>query len=241
MRRFLSVLLTVLFAFSIVPVVYAADDYNRYSEYLGYIEEGILGDDISYEVWLELVETNNKLINSLEDSSQFKLIYSGRSSGLSSLNITTGDVLITNDPHTAVAGMIGHSAIVRTSDIIVHIADSNSHPDTLSRNEWISNYDNGETKVYRHNDSGVASRAAIWAYTTYILNNSDAAYGITTDLYSFNPTYCSKIVWQAFYYVAPVGSYVYIPTPLYVIGPGSLPGHIPGLVLNGTYGAYGSI
>ena len=59
-------------------------------------------------------------------------------------------------------------------------------------------YDEGWNKVYRHSDSSIAEDAAQWAEDTY--KDSDAEYVITMDLESTDETYCSKLVWQAYYY-----------------------------------------
>lgn len=57
---------------------------------------------------------------------------------------------------------------------------------------------NSWTKVYRHKNSSTALRASSWAGITY--DGSKAEYSLHMDLSRTDKTYCSKIVWQAYYY-----------------------------------------
>ena len=102
--------------------------------------------------------------------------------------------------------------------------------------DWIDLYDEGCTTVYRHNNINVANSAAIWANQKYMSEYRNATYRITNDLFSFSETYCSKIVWQAYYYVEPIGTYGRDPYPVGVVTPGMLPNQITGVSLNGSYG-----
>ena len=107
-----------------------------------------------------------------------------------------GDVFITSS--TVSSGLLGHAGISISSSSILHIAGPGEHPDTISKNSWLNKYDEGWNKVYRHSDSSIAEDAAQWAEDTY--KDSDAEYVITMDLESTDETYCSKLVWQAYYY-----------------------------------------
>ena len=43
-------------------------------------------------------------------------------------------------------------------------------------------------------------------------------------------------MWQAYYYVEPIGTYGRDPYPVGVVTPGMLPNQITGVSLNGSYG-----
>lgn len=72
--------------------------------------------------------------------------------------------------------------------------------------KWISDYSDGWIKVYRLKDSALASRVARYADTHYYSTTGSATknihipYGLTQHLYQFSPSYCSKLVYNAYYY-----------------------------------------
>lgn len=177
------------------------DTNLSFEEYKGYQDEGILGDDVTYEEWVNLVNESKKLENLIEDSSQFEEVYSSDSIETNStFTMKRGDVVITNG--TSSAGIAGHSGIATSSNYILHIAGKGSHPVKISLSNWHKKYTNKTnsswTKVYRHKSSTKASAAAKWTENTYL--NSKAEYKITANLASTSVTYCSKLVWQGYYY-----------------------------------------
>lgn len=174
---------------------------NSYSKYEQYVKEGILGDDVSFEEWKVLVESSYRLEEVLSNSTDFKEVYSSKDVKLSaSFTPKKGDVIITNG--TSSAGILGHAGIATSSGYVFHIAGPGYHPVYISFSGWHNNYTNKTssswTKVYRHNSSTVANAAANWAVDTY--SGSNAEYKITGNLASTDVTYCSKLVWQAYYY-----------------------------------------
>ena len=105
-----------------------------------------------------------------------------------------GDILVTNS--TSSSGFSGHAGIVTSNGIMFSsIANTKANPRNLSLKDWFSKYKN--TKVVRINSSTKAKTAANWA-TSYVRNHANASYSITTNLKGLDPTYCSKIVWQAY-------------------------------------------
>ncbi|MFD9628999.1 YiiX/YebB-like N1pC/P60 family cysteine hydrolase [Peribacillus muralis] len=104
-----------------------------------------------------------------------------------------GDILITNS--TSSSGFVGHAGIVVSSTNFVSIRNEKSHPKNLSLSTWFNWYDN--TKIIRINDSDKAKKAANWAIE-YAKDYPNADYKITTKLTGFDPTYCSKILWQSY-------------------------------------------
>lgn len=179
----------------------SSDTNLSFEEYKGYQDEGILGEDVTYEEWVELVNASKELENLLEDSSEFEEVYSSDSvEPFSSFTMKRGDVVITNG--TSSAGIAGHAGIATSKSYILHIAGKGKKPVKISLSNWHKNYTNKTksswTKVYRHKSATKASAAAKWTENTYL--NSNAEYKITGNLASTSVTYCSKLVWQGYYY-----------------------------------------
>ena len=207
---------------------------TSYTQYEQYIREGILGEDVSYVEWKNLVESSQKLEETLSNSTDFYEVYSSDAiMARSSFTPRKGDVVITNG--TSSAGILGHAGIATSSEYVFHIAGGGYHPDYISFSRWHTNYTNKNrsswTKVYRHNSSKVAYAAANWAVNTY--TGSNAEYKITSNLASTNVTYCSKLVWQAYYY-GPSSHQAYGPTKGYRL-PRDLPDTIRNLSYKHTY------
>ena len=165
------------------------------------VSKRILGEDVSFEDWKAMVLSSVELEKKIVSSGEFYEVYSSQKSVRgSSFLPAKGDVVITNG--TSSAGILGHAGIAISPYSILHIEGPNYHPTTITFGSWNNRYSyiNGSswTKVYRHINSSTASDAADWAWNTY--GNSDAIYQITSDLTSTSETYCSKIVWQAYYY-----------------------------------------
>lgn len=174
---------------------------TSYTQYEQYISEGILGEDVSYDEWKNLVESSQKLEEILSNSTDFYEVYSSDATmARASFTPKKGDVIITNG--TSSAGILGHAGIATSSGYVFHIAGPGYHPGYITFSSWHNNYTNKNrtswTKVYRHNSSTVANAAANWAVNTY--SGSNAEYKITGNLASTDVTYCSKLVWQAYYY-----------------------------------------
>lgn len=112
-----------------------------------------------------------------------------------------GDVFVTN---CAIAnGMLGHASIAISHDKILHIGGFFEHPSVMSLAEWNKHYSSESgtwTKVYRSSNPERAVMAANWATKTYY--NSNAIYMPSDNVASTDWTYCSKLVWQAYYYGA---------------------------------------
>ncbi len=207
---------------------------SSYLKYEQYINDGILGDDVSFEEWKILVESSYRLEEELSNSTNFQEVYSSRNVMLrSSFSPKKGDVIITNG--TSSAGILGHAGIATSSGYVFHIAGPKYHPAYISFSKWHSNYTNKSsgswTKVYRHKSSKVANGAANWAVKTY--SGSKAKYKITGNLASTDVTYCSKLVWQAYYY-GPSSRQANGPTWGYRL-PYDLPGTIHKLSYKHTY------
>lgn len=97
----------------------------------------------------------------------------------------------------------------------------------LPKRQWITEHIKEWTSVYRMRNTGLARQVAQYAdthfYCTYggATKNIHLDYRITTNIKEINPNYCSKLVWQAYYYgtgnlpvVYGIGSGVIAPTGL---------------------------
>lgn len=136
-----------------------------------------------------------------------------------------GDILISNS--TSSAGLTGHAGIAINETQVLHIVGAGHKPSVMSLSTWINRYGTGKTPgktatwVYRVSNRTAAIQAGNWAIDNY--RGKSYSYGITTTLSSKNPTYCSKIVWQAYRY-GPSSSYVNSP-PSLIVRPYELPAY----------------
>lgn len=202
-NKLFKVVLNVVFLFLILMNTFSyakeiSETDLSFQKYLGYIEEGILSAEVSYDQWRRLVIESYELEKNLSISNQFYEVYSSESSNNPGFVLQEGDILITNG--ASYAGIIGHSGIAIGSSNILHILKGGS-PRDISLYEWCRNYNNKRegiyTKVYRHINKSVGREAAIWAINNYL--GSDAFYFIDNDLWKTKYTYCSKLVWQAYF------------------------------------------
>lgn len=125
-----------------------------------------------------------------------------------------GDIFITNG--TSYNGLTGHSAIATTDNYILDApgytlpnGKNTTRQSTLA--SWIQEYTasprNGTVWVYRvpSKYDYVAQAAGTWADRHYYSTTGSAtqnifpAYSVTLALHSTDPTYCSKIIYQAYY------------------------------------------
>ena len=176
-------------------------DISR-STYQRYRNEGVICDDVGYDDWKEAVERSYELEKILSNQHEFEKVYSSRDETLwSDFTPKRGDVFVTNG--TSSAGFLGHAGIATSDTTVLHISGAkNESPKTITFSDWHSKYsyknEKSWTEVYRRKDRKIAYDAATWAVSTYAYSN--AKYEITPDLKSTDVTYCSKIVWQAYYF-----------------------------------------
>lgn len=201
-KIFKNVLLVTLLIV-LLPIfnIYASGTNNsqEYQEYLDLIKDDVLGEDVSFEYWTEFKKESERLEKIFEESDDFNKVYDSGDDKSANAKYTMqqGDVFITNG--TSSYGLTGHAGIAISSSKILHIAGKDEVPDTLYKWKWDRNYTKkGWTKVYRHKDNEIANKAGDWANDTY--TDSKAKYKINRNLESTNETYCSKIVFQAYYY-----------------------------------------
>ena len=198
MKKFLGLLLMSL-VIMILPISAMADSENpelNYETYLELIDLGILDETIPYEYWVQINSEDRS--NPVKEKANNSAI-SVNSASTSSL--VRGDILISNG--TFFYGITGHAGIVVGSNQILHIAGPNSVPKIVSFSKWEADFGKPRggmvnTEVYRISNWTHRNAAADWAVSTY--KDSGASYSLVTGLHTFDPTYCSKIVWQAYHY-----------------------------------------
>lgn len=104
-----------------------------------------------------------------------------------------GDILVTNTD--ALKGIVGHAGIVINEKSFASIPGFRQHPQLDSILNWFRY--NANTKVIRINQEETADLAGEWA-RDYVKAHPKARYSITMSIQSLDPTYSSKIVWQAY-------------------------------------------
>ncbi|QQE81619.1 hypothetical protein [Alicyclobacillus sp. SO9] len=114
-----------------------------------------------------------------------------------------GDILVTND--TSSAGLTGHAGIVVDSQGDVETI--NGPLDSPIIQSWSSFWSNNnyQVDVVQPNNASEGQNAANWAITWIYENGSSTYYNLTPNLYTTaagDATYCSKIVFDAYYYGA---------------------------------------
>ena len=224
MKKYLVIFLMLIASIFILPISTRAEE-SRYENYKYMVDNGYLDSEISFEEWNAYLDENERLEKEFENEEIPFYIGKLRSD----FELKRGDVLITNG--TSVKGFTGHAAIALDENTIFHIAGFGKTPDTITKEKWIKDYHKkgAWTKVYRHTDSDIASSAADWAENTY--RDSNAKYVISNDTFSTDETYCSKLVWQAYYMDLREAEHIEDNTIL----PYSLPKKIYNLELVGKY------
>ena len=142
-----------------------------------------------------------------------------------------GDILVTNK--SIVTSLFGHSAIYIGDDTVVEIKGYHQYPiktryqDFLKQNATTSKW----VKIYRVPDRDVGKRAADFA--AHHLADTDMPYALDPTLRNLTSTYCSKLIWQAYYYGAGASSVT--GSDQLVISPYLLPTYIKGAQLVAAY------
>jgi hypothetical protein len=181
----------------------ANTNVNLQAEYNEGIKTGGISKEISFEQWNSIINKNEKDLEKLK-SNAIKL--DKKATAYSNFSIQAGDILITDA--TSSYGLTGHAAIAIDHDFILDIPGLNTTTREMLASDWLNQYTaHGTVWVYRVPSAYtyVANAAATWADTHYYSTYGGAqnifpSYGVTLATKSLNPTYCSKIVYQAYYY-----------------------------------------
>lgn len=119
-----------------------------------------------------------------------------------------GDILVIygNTQH-GISSMLGHAAILSADGFVLEMPgggrDNNRQ---WNKRDWISSHIKEWTAVYRVSNNNLARQVAHYADTHFYsttggyTKNIHLDYGIDFRIKRINPNYCSKLVWQAYYY-----------------------------------------
>jgi uncharacterized protein YycO len=198
MKKIVSLFMIIITVLAIPAVASAANNNsnNNYHEYIKLINNNILDEDVTFEDWQEFKDSEVCLEQNLANSENIIDVCDSCQIN-DSYVMKAGDIFITNG--TSSFGLSGHAGIAVSPDYILHILGTGSYPSLTTLSGWQKSFNPyGWTKVYRHSDPSVAQDAALWAENTY--KNTQTKYLINMDLASTSTTYCSKLVWQAYFY-----------------------------------------
>lgn len=140
--------------------------------------------------------------------------------------VQNGDILITNSGGgfsgssvgnvggslLGIGDLVGHAAIIVTDGNVLEmvggnsvLSDLQSNNTLMSKEAWFYHRKNDDITVYRCPDVDAANDAADWAYWNYysstggLTKTRNISYQISSDIWSTNPSYCSKLVLQAYH------------------------------------------
>ncbi|KAG6462884.1 hypothetical protein O3G_MSEX013515 [Manduca sexta] len=124
--------------------------------------------------------------------------------------VKKGDILITGQ---GIGGLVGHAAIMTSDYWVLEMPGGNGWangiPDNnrqVPKDRWFDMHASDWTTVYRCPDADTARMAAGWADRNYYSPTGGEkkvkhiTYKLTTDIWSTNPSYCSKLVIHAYYF-----------------------------------------
>jgi len=110
-----------------------------------------------------------------------------------------GDVLYSTKALGSSSAIVGHTGIVNSDFKVVHVTLPVNGGTIDNMTGYMYRHGEGETiKVYRPRD-GMGVNAAKWATYNYS-SVKEYLIQIASTLGSISPNYCSKFVWQAFYF-----------------------------------------
>lgn len=165
-------------------------DFEKLEEqYKSYVEAGIFSEEITLELYIQLTTTPPP---SDPVTPEFRSVAG---------NPKAGDILITNG--TSLGGLTGHAGIF-LGDLgnggILSIQGPGKNPEVIGIMTWMQRYSGADkwTKIYRPASKYKPETAAKWAINNY--QGKKYSYKVNTKLFEKDPTYCSKIVYQSYWY-----------------------------------------
>lgn len=200
---------------------------NTVNDYENAIKDGAISNSMTQSSFSQLQEASKiaeKELEEFDKNNNFEEVNYLRAG----FSFKKGDILITNG--TSYYGLTGHAAIITGSNSVLdapgkaHTVKKNGKNVTLNTTRqlttrtFINKYtdDPGEwVKVYRPKHNDIAIAAAKWADRNYYSSSGSATqkkfpkYTLATNLTSTNYVYCSKIIYQAYYYGSGNKSYVW--------------------------------
>lgn len=205
LKLVMSLVLVLSFTLSLKEVAHA-DSFNNSVNTDTYATN----DDFSLEssVFSDVYDNSSASITTNAVSA---LYYRG-----TSIPIKMGDVLVSNS--TSSNGLTGHAGIVVNASGDVLTINGYGAPLIV---EHMSTWNSKNVRVMRYSNASVATKAAEWGRNYYHNYVGAVYYGLVNTIGSYEKeTYCSKIVWDAYYFGGDV----------------SIDGHTP--YWSGLYGPY---
>lgn len=171
-----------------------------------------VSDTTSYEEWLKLnnygvmSDTKQPILHGKEETGMLR----SEQDNINAFcrDTRAGDILVIDgDTRHGVPSMLGHAAILNADGFVLEMSGGgrdNNHQ--FTKRDWITRNIKAWTNVYRINNRGLANQVAHYADTHFYSTtggynkNIHIDYGINSHLKQFNPNYCSKLVYQAYFY-----------------------------------------
>lgn len=180
-----------------------AEEIESDNVYFGYeeaVEKGIISaEDYTKLEWNEFQDKQKASSEVfLSDNDQLVLSSTSSKAILPKRGLRAGDFIVTNNGGY---GITGHAAIMLDSKTVLHISGPGAYPKTLSFSTFRKSYLKKSShwiQVFGSPSKEKGLKAAAWAKKTYA-NKKNIKYGMSPKLSTINPTYCSKIVYQAYY------------------------------------------
>ncbi|MDK9847729.1 NlpC/P60 family protein [Staphylococcus equorum] len=209
---------------------------NGEESYQQLINEGILDPSVSKEQWdkfktedkyyaeqQEQEEIDNPV--DVSDSENGTMLRSAKSK----FSLRKGDFFYTNA--TDSKGLTGHNAIYVGNGKVVQAPAKGYKTTSLSFTSWKKQTLYGKKepkkgkwiKVYRPSSSANGNKAANYAMKNF--GKKHIPYKITGNIKSKKYEYCSKLVWQSYYFGAGKKAMASVNTPV-ILHPSNLPGTI---------------
>ncbi len=155
---------------------------------------------------IEDMKSKHEIEQELEENSTLEYF-----TAINKSKVYTGDIVVTNNSFSF--GLTGHAGFVVDNNKVLTINGPGKHPVVESFDRWIKGAkDNGAwIQIIRPKDKALSTHrhiAKTWAlknYTNNGIGKTNIKYGISKNLPSINPTYCSKIPFQAYKFGAKIG------------------------------------
>lgn len=196
---------------------------------------------INYEQWL--IMNNFGILPDTQESLFAKKISKRSTADNKRRFVNTvkkGDILISG---RGIGGLVGHAAIMTTDYWVLEMRGGKgwqngipSNNRQLSKHAYFDDHASDWTTVYRNKNGAAAKEAAVWADHTYYnpkggsTKTKHITYKVTPDVWLTNPSYCSKLVVQAYYFGT--GKKNVINTNLMRVGRIIVPSTIPSYFLS---------
>ena len=196
-----AILFTLVFS-QLAPQISATEENDASTtSYEQMKKEGKLDPDTTKEQYSELQTQlqQDKIEEKKEVSSDE---FQNDTSTRAKFKLKPGDILVTNASGSNNNGLTGHAAIAKNSKSVVEMPGYGKHIRTIKFSKFRHNHKTGKgkyIKVYRVS-SKKGKKAAKWAAKQS--KNKKLKYSLGMNILNKHYSYCSKLVWQAYYYGA---------------------------------------